>query len=121
MNAKLRVLGVFAGLSIMLGACSSAPGGSGAAASPNTPTCAAPGGGAATANAALKGSLTIWHSYGSGAGTEACALKEVTDKIKAANPDLKLTIQDVKFDDLFKKFELEGAAAARGSRGVPAC
>ena len=110
MNSKLRVLGVLASLTIMLGACSSAPGGSGAAASPNTPTCAAPGGGTATANAALKGSLTIWHSYGSGAGTEACALKEVTDKIKAANPDLKLTIQDVKFDDLFKKFELEAAS-----------
>ena len=38
------------------------------------------------------------------------ALKKVTDKIKAANPDLKLTIQDVKFDDLFKKFELEAAS-----------
>ncbi len=39
----------------------------------------------------LSGSLTIWHSYGSGAGTEATALKTVTDKIMAANPDLKLT------------------------------
>jgi arabinogalactan oligomer/maltooligosaccharide transport system substrate-binding protein len=110
MNTKLRVLGVLAGLTIIAAACSSTPGGSGTAASPNTPTCAAPGGGTATANAALKGSLTIWHSYGSGAGTEACALKEVTDKIKAANPELKLTIQDVKFDDLFKKFELEAAS-----------
>jgi arabinogalactan oligomer/maltooligosaccharide transport system substrate-binding protein len=110
MNTKLRVLGALAGLTIIAAACSSAPAGSGAAASPNTPTCAAPGAGTATANAALKGSLTIWHSYGSGAGTEACALKEVTDKIKAANPELKLTIQDVKFDDLFKKFELEAAS-----------
>ncbi len=110
MNTKLRVLGMLASLTIIAAACSATPGGSGAAASPNTPTCAAPGSGTATANAALKGSLTIWHSYGSGAGTEACALKEVTDKIKAANPDLKLTIQDVKFDDLFKKFELEAAS-----------
>lgn len=109
MNTTLRVLGVLASLTIIAAACS-APGGSGAAASPNTPACAPPGPGTATANAALKGSLTIWHSYGSGAGTEACALKEVTDKIKAANPDLKLTIQDVKFDDLFKKFELEAAS-----------
>ena len=52
----------------------------------------------------------MWHSYGSGAGTEAGALKTVTDKIKAANPDLELTIQDVKFDDLFKKYELESAS-----------
>jgi arabinogalactan oligomer/maltooligosaccharide transport system substrate-binding protein len=58
----------------------------------------------------LTGSLTVWHSYGSGAGTEAAALKTVTDKIKAANSGLKLTIQDVKFDDLFKKFELEAAS-----------
>jgi len=62
------------------------------------------------APAALSGSLTVWHSYGSGAGTEATALKTVTDKILAANPDLKLTIQDIKFDDLFKKFELEAAS-----------
>ena len=34
----------------------------------------------------------------------------MTDKIVAANPGLKLTIQDVKFDDLFKKFELESAS-----------
>src|SRR6185369_12054061 len=27
-----------------------------------------------------------------------------------ANPDLKLTVQDIKFDDLFKKFELEAAS-----------
>ena len=40
----------------------------------------------APAGAALKGALTVWHSYGSGAGTEATALKTVTDKIKAANP-----------------------------------
>ncbi len=64
----------------------------------------------APAAAALKGALTVWHSYGSGAGTEAAALKTVTDKISKANGDLKLTIQDVKFDDLFKKFELEAAS-----------
>jgi arabinogalactan oligomer/maltooligosaccharide transport system substrate-binding protein len=97
MNAKLRVFSTLAGLAIVVGACSSG----------GTPAPSAGGGGA---GGALKGSLTVWHSYGSGAGTEAQALKTVTDKIKAANPDLKLTIQDVKFDDLFKKFELEAAS-----------
>ena len=105
MNTTRRVFGTLAALAIVVGACSS-----GASQSPTTGTggSAAPGGSGAAG--ALTGSLTVWHSYGSGAGTEATALKEVTDKIKAANPGLKLTIQDIKFDDLFKKFELEAAS-----------
>lgn len=110
MNTKLRVLGVFAGLSIMLGACSS-PGVTGTPAGGASPGATAPAASGSTEPAAaLSGELTVWHSYGSGAGTEATALKTVTDKIKAANPDLALTIQDIKFDDLFKKFELEAAS-----------
>ncbi|TMD26668.1 MAG: extracellular solute-binding protein [Chloroflexi bacterium] len=92
-----RIAALVAGLAIAATACSS--GGS--------PAASSGGGGGTTA---LTGSLTVWHSYGSGAGTEAQALKIVTDKIVAANPGLKLTIQDVKFDDLFKKFELESAS-----------
>jgi arabinogalactan oligomer/maltooligosaccharide transport system substrate-binding protein len=90
-------------LAIVVGAC-------GGGASPTPAPSKAPTETATPAPAGLKGELTVWHSYGSGAGTEAQALKEVTDKIKAANPDLTLTIQDVKFDDLFKKFELEAAS-----------
>ena len=95
MNHK-RIGTLVAGFAIAAAACSS-----GATTAPS-----APGGG----GTALTGTLTVWHSYGSGAGTEAKALKTVTDKIVAANPGLKLTIQDVKFDDLFKKFELEAAS-----------
>ena len=69
---------------------------------PAAPSSAAAGG--------LTGSLVVWSSYGSGAGTEPTAYKQVTDKIQAANPGLKLTLQDVKFDDLFKKYELEAAS-----------
>ena len=109
MNTKLRVLGTLFGAAMIVGACSSgatsSPSGSGSTASQP----AASSGGSAAAGG-LSGSLTIWHSYGSGAGTEATALKTVTDKIKAANPGLTLTIQDIKFDDLFKKFELEAAS-----------
>lgn len=108
MTTKLRVLGAIAGLAFAVGACSSGGGASatpsGTAGTPATP------GTSTEPSAALSGELVVWHSYGSGAGTEATALKEVTDKIVAANPDLKLTIQDVKFDDLFKKFELEAAS-----------
>jgi arabinogalactan oligomer/maltooligosaccharide transport system substrate-binding protein len=109
MNTTLRVLGTLFGAAMIVGACSSgatsSPSGSGSTASQP----AASSGGSAAAGG-LSGSLTIWHSYGSGAGTEATALKTVTDKIKAANPGLTLTIQDIKFDDLFKKFELEAAS-----------
>jgi arabinogalactan oligomer/maltooligosaccharide transport system substrate-binding protein len=109
MNTRLRALGALGALAIVVGACSSGatptPSSSGTAPSQPAPSTAE-----STAPAALSGELTIWHSYGSGAGTEAAALKTVTDKIKAANPDLKLTIQDIKFDDLFKKFELEAAS-----------
>jgi arabinogalactan oligomer/maltooligosaccharide transport system substrate-binding protein len=97
MNSKIRVATLVAGLAIVAGACA----GGGATTAPTT---------APPAAAKLSGTLTVWHSYGSGAGTEAQALKTVTDKISAANPGLKLTIQDVKFDDLFKKFELEAAS-----------
>jgi len=96
MNHK-RIGTLVAGFAIAAAACST-----GATTAPST----APSGG----GTALTGTLTVWHSYGSGAGTEAKALKTVTDKIVAANPGLKLTIQDVKFDDLFKKFELEAAS-----------
>ncbi|HET9520448.1 MAG TPA: extracellular solute-binding protein [Candidatus Limnocylindrales bacterium] len=110
MNTKLRVLGLVAGFSIVLGACSTAATPSPSSGGGASPSTAASDGGSAAPGGALSGELTVWHSYGSGAGTEATALKTVTDKIKAANPDLKLTIQDVKFDDLFKKFELEAAS-----------
>jgi arabinogalactan oligomer/maltooligosaccharide transport system substrate-binding protein len=110
MNKKLKIASLVAGLALVVGACAG-----GASPSPSAPSQAPSTSAPASqepseAPAALSGELTVWHSYGSGAGTEATALKEVTDAIKAANPDLKLTIQDVKFDDLFKKFELEAAA-----------
>jgi len=113
MNRKIRAAGLLGALSIALAACSSggtatqspAASSGGGASQP-----AASAGGSQAAGGALTGKLTLWHSYGSGAGTEAAALKTVTDKIKAANPGLELTIQDVKFDDLFKKYELESAS-----------
>ena len=112
MNTKLRVLSTLGALAIVVGACTSGATQSPSSSTGTTPSAGASGGASASAGAtgALKGELTVWHSYGSGAGTEATALKTVTDKIIAANPDLKLKIQDVKFDDLFKKFELEAAS-----------
>jgi arabinogalactan oligomer/maltooligosaccharide transport system substrate-binding protein len=113
MTKHLRLASLVAGLAMVATACSggATPSPSSQASQPaSQPATSASSEPSASAAAALKGELTIWHSYGSGAGTEAQALKEVTDKITAANPDLKLTIQDIKFDDLFKKFELEAAS-----------
>jgi ABC-type glycerol-3-phosphate transport system substrate-binding protein len=76
MNTKLRVLGVFAGLAIVLGACST-PGATSPAGSAGSPAASAStpaSGGSSEPGAALSGELTVWHSYGSGAGTEATAL-----------------------------------------------
>ena len=103
MQRMTKLVTALGALAIVVGAC-------GGGASPTPAPSKAPTETATPAPAGLKGELTVWHSYGSGAGTEAQALKEVTDKIKAANPDLTLTIQDIKFDDLFKKFELEAAS-----------
>ena len=113
MTGSRKLATIVATAAVVLGACSSG----GATTAPSAaatagPTAAATAGATAAPSAAggLTGSLTVWSSYGSGAGTEPTAYKTVTDKIAAANPGLKLTLQDIKFDDLFKKFELEAAS-----------
>src|SRR5215211_5775922 len=70
MNTRVRVLSTLASVAIVVGACTSgasqSPAGStGTGAQASAPTTSS---GPA---AALKGELTVWHSYGSGAGTEA--------------------------------------------------
>jgi arabinogalactan oligomer/maltooligosaccharide transport system substrate-binding protein len=63
------------------------------------------------APATLSGSLTIWHAYGSSGGNaEFKAFTRIVEGIQAANPDLKLTILEVPFSDIYKKFETESAS-----------
>lgn len=115
MNTKLRVLGVFAGLTIALAACGggttqSPAASTGASASPAASSAGASTGPAAsTAAAPLSGELTLWHSYGSGGG-ETGALNKVLDSVKAANPDLKLTVVEQPFADIFTKWRTDTAA-----------
>jgi arabinogalactan oligomer/maltooligosaccharide transport system substrate-binding protein len=115
MNTKLRVLGVFAGLTLFAAAC-----GGGATPSPSTTTGASPSSPAASGSAApsassaaapLAGKLTLWHSYGSGGG-ETGALNKVLEKVKAANPDLQLTVVEQPFADIFTKWRTDAAAGA---------
>jgi len=113
MNTKLRVLGVFAGLTIALAAC-----GGGATPSPaaSTPASSSPpasaGGSAEPSGAAvtpLSGEITLWHSYGSGGG-ETGALNKVLDQVRAANPDLKINVVEQPFADIFTKWRTDTAA-----------
>ena len=117
MNTKLRVLGVLASLTVVVAACgtSASPSpatGGGASAAPSTaaessaPASTEP---SAAAAAPLTGSLTLWHSYGSGGG-ETGALNKVLDKVKAANPDLKITVVEQPFSDIFTKWRTDTAA-----------
>jgi maltose-binding protein MalE len=58
--------------------------------------------------ASLAGSLTIWHSYESGA--EADAMATVIGRLSTDNPDLKVSAKAVPFSDLADKFRTAAAA-----------
>ena len=112
MNTKLRVLGVFAGLTIAVAACgggaSPSPAAStGASASPAASTGTSPEPSASAA--ALTGEVTLWHSYGSGGG-ETGALNKVLDQVRAANPGLTIEVIEQPFDQIFNKWRTETAA-----------
>jgi len=65
------------------------------------------GGGAAAGS--IKGNITLWHAYGTGSSEET-ALNGVIDTIKKANPDAKITVLQIPFDQVFNKFQTEAAA-----------
>ena len=118
MNTKLRVLGVFASLSVVLAACSStgatptpaASSGGGASAAPTTAGSGEAS--AAPSAAALTGTLTIWEAYGASGSSEKTAFDKIVGQVKAANPGLNVTVTDVPFNDIFKNFETQAAAGA---------
>lgn len=64
---------------------------------------------AAATGAGLKGTVTLWHAYGTGS-TEEKALTQVLDGLKKDNPDLKLNVLQIPFDQVFNKWETEVAA-----------
>jgi arabinogalactan oligomer/maltooligosaccharide transport system substrate-binding protein len=105
MRMQLRLASIVAGLAVIAAACSSpsattAPSAAPASAAPGS---AAPG---SAAPAALSGELTLWHSYGSGGG-ETGALNTVLEKVRADNPDLKITVVEQPFSDIFKKWQTD--------------
>lgn len=57
----------------------------------------------------ITGEVTFWHAYHAG-GAEEETLNALIKEIEAANPDAKITVLAVPFDQLFNKFETEAAA-----------
>jgi len=115
MKKQLRLAALVAGVAIIAAACSSgaastAPSAAPASTAPSTaPESTAP---ESQAPAGLAGELTIWHSYSSGAGTELDALNEVLATVEAANPDLKVTVLEVPFADIYNKYNADAATGA---------
>ncbi len=62
--------------------------------------------------APLEGELTLWHSYGSGAGTEADALTAALASVKAANPGLTVNVLPVDFGAIFNNWSLDVGSGA---------
>ena len=106
MNRNKRLLGILAGLSIVIAAC-----GGGATSSPAaTGTAAAPTEAPEVTEApTLSGEITLWHSYGSGGG-EIGGFNMILDAVRTANPDLTITVVEQPFDQLFNKWRTEVAA-----------
>jgi arabinogalactan oligomer/maltooligosaccharide transport system substrate-binding protein len=116
---KIKLTGLLAGAIMVIAACgpsgtsSTAP----STAAATTPPVVASSGPADTAApteaaAALKGELTLWHSYGSGGG-ETGALDEVLAALQTANPDLKVTVVEQPFSDIFTKWQTDVLAGEK--------
>jgi arabinogalactan oligomer/maltooligosaccharide transport system substrate-binding protein len=117
MNTKLRVLGAFASLTILVGACSSGPASQAPAATSGGEASqpAATSGGAsgeAPSAAPLTGSLTIWEAYGASGTSEKDAFDKIVGNVKTANPGLTVNVTDVPFNNLFTNFETQAAAGS---------
>ena len=80
-----------------------------ATAAPAAEATAAPSAGGAMAGPKITGEVTLWNAYGAGSSEEQ-ALTEVIKKAQADNPDAKITVLAVPFDQIFNKFENEAAS-----------
>jgi arabinogalactan oligomer/maltooligosaccharide transport system substrate-binding protein len=116
MKTKFRVLGVLASLTIALAACGTGATPSPAASTGGAPSAAASSGASTEPSAAatLSGTLTLWHSYGSGGG-EGTAFNKILDKVRAANPDLTVNVVEQPFADIFTKWRTDTAAGGTGT------
>ncbi|MCL4561352.1 MAG: extracellular solute-binding protein [Chloroflexi bacterium] len=99
MNKKIWVtISIVLVAAIALAAC--AP-----AATPTTAPAAPPTQPAAAAPVAL----TIWHAYHAG-GSEEATINKLVSQYQTANPNVKVTVLEVPFDQVFNKYETDTAA-----------
>ena len=63
---------------------------------------------AMTGTMTIKGSVTLWHAYGTGSAEEK-AITQLIDAAKKANPDAKIDVLQIPFDQIFTKFQNEVA------------
>jgi arabinogalactan oligomer/maltooligosaccharide transport system substrate-binding protein len=82
-------------------------GGGGATSVASAPAASAAAPSATTA--ALSGALTIWEAYGASGTSEKDAFDKMVAQVMTANPNLKITVLDVPFNNLFSKFETSAA------------
>lgn len=63
----------------------------------------------ACGQAAALATLTIWHGYHAG-GSEEVTINTIVKNYMAAHPNVKITVLEVPFDQLFNKYETDTAA-----------
>lgn len=121
MKIQSRVASLVGVVAIVAAACggstataspSAAPAASSAAPASQSAAPASQSAAPASASAAsgnMSGTITLWHSYGSGGG-EGTAFLKALDAVKAANPGLTVNVVEQPFDQLFNKWETDVAA-----------
>lgn len=106
MKNPTKLVGLLGALAIIVSACgpaaTTAPTKGPATQAPGTSTPASE----APTQTGMSGSLTLWHSYGSGGG-ETGALDQVLAAVQAQNPDLKITVVEQPFADIFNKWQTD--------------
>lgn len=111
MKKQLRLAAIVAGMAIIAAACSTPAASTAPSGAPSVaPSTPAESGAPSEAPAALEGSLEIWHTYASGAGTEKDTYDAIVADIQAKNPDLKITTTVQNFfgaGNIFDKYALE--------------
>ncbi len=63
----------------------------------------------ACGQAAAPATLTVWHGYHAG-GSEETTINTIVKNYMAAHPNVKITVLEVPFDQLFNKYETDTAA-----------
>jgi arabinogalactan oligomer/maltooligosaccharide transport system substrate-binding protein len=53
--------------------------------------------------------ITVWHSYHAG-GSEEATINQIAKDYQAANPNVKVTVLEVPFDQIFNKYDTDTAA-----------